>query len=125
MAEIDFTGFVDDWTKDNPQHPSWAIRVTEPHRKKEGEKWVTVSRTRYTVKAAFGVDIDFSAIPSGSRVHVFGKLVTEVSEKEGKRFENLTVKAEGIEVVDSAVATSLKPAGIPTSWEPVDESLPF
>lgn len=128
MADISFTGFVDEWTKNEPNHPAWAMRVTEPHRKKDGDKWVTVSRTRYTIKTAYGVEIDFSKIPVGSRVEIVGKLSTDVSEKDGKRYENLIVKAETVNVVDAAVAQSLKsvPAGIPTSWTPIeDEDLPF
>lgn len=129
MAEITFTGFVEKWTKDDPQHPAWGMRVSEPHRKKDGDKWVTVARTTRTVKAAYGTEIDFTKFPVGSRVEISGKELTEVSDRNGQQYYNLVVKAEFVNVLDAAVAESLKPAapaGIPTSWTPVaDESAPF
>ena len=100
MAEIKFVGFVDDWTKNTPQHPDWAMRVSEPHRKKDGDQWITVGRTNRTVKAGYDVTIDFTQFAQGSRVEVIGKEVTETSEKDGKRYDNLIVKAESVTVID-------------------------
>lgn len=96
MAEIQFVGFVEEWTKNSPEHPDWAMKVSEPHRKKDGDAWVTVSRTYRTVKAAYGVSIDFTRFRKGDRVEIVGKEVTEVSEKDGKRYDNLVVKAETV-----------------------------
>lgn len=96
MARIEFTGFVEDWTKNNPQHPDWGMRVSEPHRKKDGEKWVTVARTYRTIKSAYGVTLDFSAFRKGDRVTIIGNEVTESSERDGKRYDNLVVKADEV-----------------------------
>lgn len=101
MATITFTGFVEPWTKNNEQHPDWGMRVAEPHRKKDGDQWVTVARTFRTVKSAYGIDIDFTRFNKGDRVQVSGTEVTEVSERNGETFYNLTVKAESVEVLDS------------------------
>lgn len=128
MAEIKFTGFVDEWTKANPQHPDWAMRVSESHRKKDGDKWVTVSRTTRTIKAAYGVDIDFTKFTAGSMVTITGKEITETSERDGKRYDNLVVKADSVTVEahggqravnQSAPSNFSAPAG----WEPVAEDL--
>jgi hypothetical protein len=99
MAVISFTGFVDDWTKDNPAHPGWGMKVSESHRKKDGDKWITVSRTRWTVKAAWEVNIDFTQFKSGDMVTIEGQQVTEVSERDGKSYSNLVVKANTVKVV--------------------------
>jgi len=98
VAEISFTGFVVEWSKANPQNPDWGMRVSEPHRKKDGDQWVTVGRTVRTVKAAYGVQVNFGSFKVGDRVIVVGKEVTETSEKDGKRYDNLVVKAETIEI---------------------------
>ena len=130
MAEIKFTGFVDDWTKTTPQHPDWAMRVSETHRKKEGDQWVTASRTNRTVKAAYGVNIDFTTFPKGSMVTIIGKEITETSERDGKRYDNLVVKADSVTIeahsgnvkVNQSAPTFEAPAG----WEPAaDSNAPF
>lgn len=127
MAEIKLVGFVDDWTKNNPNHPDWAMRVSEPHRKKDGDNWVTVSRTNFTVKAAYDVTIDFTQFARGARVEVIGKQLTETSEKDGKRYDNLVVKAESVTVVDGKhpAVDVVKDVLAPAGWEPVETELPF
>jgi hypothetical protein len=110
MAEITFTGFVDEWTKDDPQHPHWGMRVSEPHRRLDGEKWITTARTRRTVKAAYEVEIDFTQFPTGSRVFVSGTEVTEVSERNGVKYENLVVKADHVEIVTNTQSTQANAA---------------
>jgi hypothetical protein len=125
MADITFTGFVDDWTKNSPQHPDWAMRVSEPHRKKDGDNWVTVARTNRTVKAAFDVKIDFTQFKKGDRVVITGKEITETSEKDGKKYDNLVVKAEKVEVLSSAPTAQATPFTAPTNWETVDPNAPF
>jgi hypothetical protein len=125
MADITFIGFVDEWTKNNPQHPDWAMRVSEPHRKKDGDNWVTVSRTNRTVKAAFDVKIDFTQFAKGDRVAITGKEVTETSEKDGKRYDNLVVKAEKVEVISPAAPAKATQFTPPTDWAAVDPNAPF
>jgi len=119
MAQITFTGFVEDWTKATPQHPDWAMRVSEPHRKKDGEAWVTIGRTYRTIKAGWESGIDFSQFKKGDLVEIAGKEITESSEKDGKRYDNLVVKADTVTIktAASAVKTILAPA-------PLDD-LPF
>jgi len=129
MAEIQFTGFVEEWTKNTPSHPDWAMKVSEQHRKKEGAAWVTVGRTYRTVKAAYGVTIDFTKFRKGDRVEISGKEVTETTEKDGKRYDNLVVKAEFVKAAEAfgskPAATQTAAADVPAGWEPVNPELPF
>jgi len=115
MAEIKFTGFVEDWTKNSPAHPDWAMRVVETHRKKDGDTWVTAGRTYRTIKAAYGVTINFTQFNKGDMVTITGTEITESSERDGKRYDNLIVKA--VEVTHNASITTSTPV-------PADD-LPF
>lgn len=127
MAAITLIGFVDNWTKNTPEHPDWAMRVTEPHRKKDGDQWVTTSRTNYTIKSAYDVDIDFTQFPVGARVEIVGKQLTETTEKDGKRYDNLIIKAETVTILDAPrnQAPAAAPTQVPAGWEPVSDSVPF
>ena len=78
MAEIKFKAFVEDWTKNNSQHPEWAMKTAETHRKKDGDNWVTSSRTFRTVKAGYDdnnqpLRIDFTRFAKGAQVEVIGR----------------------------------------------------
>jgi hypothetical protein len=126
MANIDFYGFVDPWQKDSPEHPDWGMKVTEVHQKKENDEWVpTGGRTFRTVKAAYGVEINFADFKQGDRVHIVGTEVTEVSERNGTKYYNLVVKAKSIEVMKAGEKpksiTPGTPIEIPNDWteEPV------
>jgi hypothetical protein len=119
MADIKFTGFVEDWTKNSPQHPDWAMRVSEPHRKKDGDTWVTIGRTYRTIKGGWESGIDFSQFKKGDLVEIVGKELTESSEKDGKRYDNLVVKADTVVVKTSGSA--VKTNSVPV----VDDSAPF
>ncbi len=99
MAQISFIGFVQDWNKDKAPHPKWAMKVTETHSKLDGDTWTVVGRTYRTIKAAWEVEIDFTQFKTGDRVEVVGKEVTESSETNGKRYENLVVKADSVTIV--------------------------
>lgn len=100
MAEIKFTGWVQDWTKTEAQHPDWAMRVGESHRKKNADgNWETVAYTYRTVKAAYDTVIDFRRFQTGDLVEVTGTEVTEVSERNGTKYNNLIVKALDVTVV--------------------------
>lgn len=89
MAKIEFTAFVED-VKD------WMVKTSEPHRKQIDGEWKTVSRTYRIVKSAYGQEIDFRQFSVGDRVEVVGTESTVVREFEGKKFYDLTVKAETI-----------------------------
>lgn len=127
MAEIQFTGYVEEWTKNSPAHPDWAMKVSEPHRKKDGDNYVTVGRTYRTIKAAYGVTIDFTQFNKGDRVEIFGKELTETTEKDGKRYDNLVVKAESVKVAEGygSKPAAAKTTSVPAGWEPVDADMPF
>jgi hypothetical protein len=118
MAKIEFTGFVDEWTKNNLQHPDWAMRVVETHRKKDGDKWITASRTYRTIKAAFDVNIDFNQFTKDDMVVITGNELTETSERDGKTYNNLVVKA------DSVVLAAKISSGAATVV-PEDDNPPF
>lgn len=101
MAEIKFTGFVQSWTKDIPENPDWGMKVAETHQKKDGDGYKTVARTYRTVKAAFEVPIDFTQFKEGDRVTVTGWELTEISEKDGIKYQNLVVKADSVSIAES------------------------
>ena len=99
MAEIKFVGFVSKWSKNDPQHPDWAMRVSEPHRKQEDGHWKTIAWTNRTVKSGWDVKIDFTQFKDGDRVEVVGKELTETYEdSQGNKVNSLVVKAESVEI---------------------------
>lgn len=104
MAKIEFTAFVEDWTQNSPQHPDWAMKTAEPHRKRDGDQWVTTARTFRTVKGGYANDqpvrIDFTQFRKGDRVVVTGTEVTEVREANGKKYYDLVVKATSVRLAD-------------------------
>jgi len=112
MARIEVTGWVSDWKyqTDEP-NPEWGMKLNESHSKKVGDGWEVVGNTRFTVKAAYGVQIDFRKFKSGDRVLVKG---TQVTEERGE-YKNLVVKADSVEVlapsgkVLAAIAETRKP----------------
>jgi hypothetical protein len=69
---------------------------------------VTAGRTYRTIKAAYGVTIDFTQFTKGDMVTIHGVEVTESSERDGKRYDNLIVKA--VEVTHDARITTSTPA---------------
>jgi uncharacterized lipoprotein YehR (DUF1307 family) len=75
------------------------MRVSEAHQKKDGDTYVTIARTYRTVKAGWEVEIDFTQFKKGDLVEVVGKELTETSEKDGKSYNNLVVKAETVTLV--------------------------
>jgi hypothetical protein len=102
MGQITFTAFVEDWTQNSPQHPDWAMKTAEPHRKKDGDQWVTTARTFRTVKGGYANDapvrIDFTQFSKGDRVIITGTELTEVRESNGKKYYDLVVKATTVVV---------------------------
>jgi hypothetical protein len=97
MAKIEVTAFVSDWKfKTDEPNPDWGMKISEAHSKKnESGGWDVVGHTRFTVKAAYGVSIDFKAFKSGDRVKVTG---TQVTEERGE-YKNLIIKADSVEVL--------------------------
>lgn len=116
MAKVSFTAFVEPWTKANSEHPSWGLKTAEPHRKKDGESWVTVGRTFRTVKSAYGIEIDFTQFRAGDRIVVEGTEVTEMREANGQKYYDLVVKADAVALADSSGFTP-----VPV----IDDSTPF
>jgi hypothetical protein len=102
MAKIELNAFVSDWKfGEKVPNPSWGMKVSEPHSKKEGEKWVKVGSTNYTVKSAYGVDIDFSKFGQGERVAIVGTLTSESWESNGNKGKSLVIKATSVELLQS------------------------
>ena len=95
MAKIEVIAFVSDWKYQTDERVDWAMKINESHSKKNGDSWEVVGHTRYTVKAAYGVEIDFKAFKSGDRVKVTG---TQVTEERGE-YKNLIIKADSVEVL--------------------------
>jgi len=119
MAKIEFTGFVEDVKGD------WLLKTAEPHRKQVDGKWETVGRTFRTVKAAYGTTQDFSSLSKGDRVEVVGNEITETREYQGKKYYDLVVKAESVNVVLASPVQNTFPVGSSDAFPEVDESLPF
>lgn len=129
MAKIEVIGFVSDWKYGTSEpNPNWAMKISEPHSKKEGERFVKVGSTNYTVKAAYGVDIDFSKYGQGERVEVKGTQVSESWESNGKKGKTLVIKATSVDVLHRGEreARSVGTVDqIPNDWVEVDSELPF
>jgi len=105
MAEVRFTAFIE------KKLGSWGLSTAEPHSKKnDQDEWVTTSRTFRTVKSAYGVELDFSKLNEGDRITVVGRESTEISEKDGKKYYNLTVKAESVALEASRGGGSVAPS---------------
>lgn len=77
----------------------WAIKTTELHYKKNGDKYEIKGRTFRTIRAGFGAEIDFSQYEVGDQIEVAGKEETEESESNGKKYYNLIIQAEYINLV--------------------------
>jgi hypothetical protein len=112
MAKIEVIAFVSDWKYQTAEpNPDWAMKINESHSKKNGDSWEVIGHTRFTVKAAYGVEIDFKSFKSGDRVKVTG---TQVTEERGE-YKNLVIKAESVEVlaasgrVSATIAETRKP----------------
>jgi hypothetical protein len=79
------------------------MKISESHSKKnEAGGWDVVGHTRFTVKAAYGVSIDFKAFKSGDRVKVTG---TQVTEERGE-YKNLVIKADTVEMLAAGARKS-------------------
>ena len=127
MAKIEVNAFVSDWKYgEKIPNPSWGMKVSEPHSKKVGDKWEKVGATNYTVKAAFGVDIDFSQFSQGERVAIKGTQVSEAWEKNGVKGKTLVIKATEVDVIERG---EIQARNVGTqsndNWAVVDDELPF
>ena len=137
MANISkMVGFVNDWTQANPQHPNWACKVGEPHRKKNAQGgYDTVGTTYWTVKAGWDdaagkpADIDFTQFSVGDRVEVTGVSVSEKWEKDGKKGSTLVLKATKVVPVISTAVESPRVGTVDRGYEKAvvdfDAELPF
>ncbi len=111
MAKIEVIAFVSDWKFQTAEKVDWAMKINESHSKKNGDSWEVIGHTRFTVKAAYGVEIDFTKFKSGDRVKVTG---TQVTEERGE-YKNLVIKADSVEVlapsarVSAQIAETRKP----------------
>lgn len=120
MAKIELTAWVEPWTRNNEQHPGWAMKTAETHRKKDGDDWVDNGRTFRTVKVAYGVDMDLTRFRKGDRVNIVGTEVTETREHDGKKYYDLVVKATSVELAtkgqqQTPAASVSRPVN---DWEP-------
>ena len=102
MAKIEVIAFVSDWKFQTAEKVDWAMKINESHSKKNGDSWEVIGHTRFTVKAAYGVEIDFTKFNSGDRVKVIG---TQVTEERGE-YKNLVIKADSVEVLAPSARVS-------------------
>lgn len=103
MAKIEIeSAFVEAWTKNSDEHPSWGMKTAEPHsRKNDEDKFETVGRTFRTVKVSRASGIDLTQFRKGDRVQVWGKEITETREHEGKKFYDLVLWADRVELAEN------------------------
>ena len=101
MSKIEIeSAFVESWTKNTEEHPAWGMKTAEPHsRKNEDGKYETVGRTFRTIKVPRSTGIDLTTFRKGDRVQVWGREVTETREHEGKKYYDLIVWADRVEIV--------------------------
>jgi hypothetical protein len=136
MANIEkMVGFVNDWTQANHQHPNWAMKVGEPHRKKTPTGYETIGTTYWTIKAGWDeaagkpADIDFTQFSVGDRVEVSGVSVSEKWEKDGKKGSTLVLKAVKVKPVISTAVQSPQAGTVDRGYEKAvvdfDAELPF
>ena len=118
MAKVEIeSAFVEAWTKNQDQHPSWGMKTAEPHsRKNDDGKYETVGRTFRTVKVSRASGIDLTAFRKGDRVQVWGKEVTETREHEGKKYYDLIVWADRVEPVGSSSNAAPVAAPVDEPW---------
>jgi hypothetical protein len=103
MANIEIqSAFVEAWTKNTEAHPAWGMKTAEPHSRKNDEgKYETVGRTFRTVKVPGNTGIDLTVFRKGDRVKVWGREVTETREHEGKKYYDLIVWADRVELAEA------------------------
>lgn len=127
MAKIEIeSAFVEPWTRNTEEHPAWGMKTAEPHsRKNDAGKYETVGRTFRTVKVSRASGIDLTQFRKGDRVKVWGSEQTETREHEGKKYYDLIVWADRVEVAERGQAPAQEPAA--DAWAPTDysESTPF
>lgn len=129
MSKIEIeSAFVEAWTKNDEQHPDWGMKTTEPHsRKNDDGKYETVGRTFRTVKVSRSSGIDLTAFSKGDRVAVWGREVTETREHDGKKYYDLIVWADRVEVAEGRgagqqAAQQPQTAQEPDPWAPTPQA---
>jgi len=127
MAKIEIeSAFVEAWTKNTDEHPSWGMKTAEPHsRKNDDGKYETVGRTFRTIKVPRSTGIDLTTFRKGDRVQVWGREVTETREHEGKKYYDLIVWADRVEIVASSGNNGRSNATTEEPWgttAPVDSA---
>jgi len=122
MAIIEIkSAFVEDWNKNSPEHPSWGMKTAEPHSKKreDGSGYDTIGRTFRTVKVSRDAGIDLTQFTKGQRVQVSGREVTETREHEGKKYYDLVVWADRVELAEGQQgAGGARGASTAPEWAP-------
>ena len=103
MAFVEIkSAFVEPWNRNTEQHPSWGMKIAEPHsRKDEQGNYQTVSRTFFTVKVSRESGINLAQFAKGDRISLKGKQVTEVREHEGKKYYDLVIWADEVTGLES------------------------
>lgn len=131
MASITIdSAFIEAWTKSDDQHPAWGMKTAEPHsrKKEDGTGYETVGRTFRTVKVSRATGIDLTQFSKGQRVKVSGKEVTETREHDGKKYYDLIVWADRVELAEGAQgARQAAPVAQDEPWATAapDTDLPF
>lgn len=122
MAKIEFSGFVEDVLEGRTG--AYGLKIAEPHRKKNGDEWVTVARTFHRVTGAYEATINWSSFSKGDRVDVEGRQVTDpYTDNTGKKQYPLIVRASSIVPAERGGQQHAAPAA--DAWAAADDSSPF
>lgn len=115
MAKIEFEAFIESWSKNTDQHPAWGMKTAETHRRKlDDGSYETTARSFRTVKVSKSSGIDLTEFVKGDRVKVWGSEVTESREHEGKKYYDVVVWADRVEVAEKGAGlTSGATASVP------------
>lgn len=116
---VEFEGFVNE-----VKVLSWGTVAKMAHSQRAKNdatgQWETVGKDYFDVTLPDGVQV-----AEGALVKVTGSLKVGTFEKrDGTTGVSLKVRAQDVSPVDRTTSGG-KPAGIPDSWAPVEESAPF
>lgn len=111
MSKVqELVGYVQRWNKNGDEHPAWGLRLAESHGKGDERTY-----TNYTVKVSRASGIDLRQFKKDDRLRISGTQQTESREYDGKRYDNLVIWAETVEIANST------PAQTPDNWVEVDD----
>lgn len=124
MAKVTLEGYVDDIIRSKAGEV-FALKVSEPHYRKDGDEFVADGRTFFKVMKGWDSNVELADFNQGDKVEVSGKQKTEVREYEGKKYYDLVVKADTVTLVRKGEARGAGVVSDVLGGTPVDLNAPF